>query len=554
MTPRTPTLASLALCVSLLGGHAGRFAQAQTAGVPAEMSGYLLVPREPVPQEFDGGFSFYAAAWPLLESYPGQKFQSGLFGTWMHPFYEQKPQERLYSDIEGGLGWWRDTRFATPTPKFIMGGVALNFVEWANGPGAGKGRDWEQPRGKYAVVQLSPRLLWPPDGLNLKQGTCGEWLGYGYLPLPLTDPKETTAGAPVPTGNQCWTLFLNTENFKGPATFFAPYFWSKVTVERPDLAGMFLDARPSEANRALQMETQFIPAVEATDDAANRYARVARTLFPANADGQSAVAHRMTSYKKAALWDAVEAWFAGGPACDGKIKTEEAHVQRFTGGGGATWRIFKAGTDRENRIPVDWRSFATPTAFDDVTFGYRWDEERVGRTEIDGHGCVVLPETYRLGQDRDGKPRWLAVHAEDRPALPTFDESALVTPGADQHDAYVTPAEPNSSWKSPGPVAGPFTAYPGDGSEVTYYWYRFADQPAVLNADLTDAERKVLQGRVEMLHRRWTIDRDYLPPPTAGDLAEIDPALVVTPPPGLEVGYVPIATRQAYADKRPAVD
>src|SRR2546430_4575868 len=42
------------------------------------------------------------------------------------------------------------------------------------------------------------------------------------------------------------------------------------------------------------------------------------------------------------------------------------------------------------------------------------------------------------------------------------------------------------SFKKPGPVAGPFKAYLGDGSVVTYYWYRFADQPALLNADLTD--------------------------------------------------------------------
>jgi hypothetical protein len=80
---------------------------------------------------------------------------------------------------------------------------------------------------------------------------------------------------------------------------------------------------------------------------------------------------------------------------------------------------------------------------------------------------------------------------------------------------------------------------------VTYYWYRFADQPALLNADLTDAEREGLQKRVEKLHRNWRLDQDYLPPPTLGQLAEIDPALIVTPPQGLEIGYVPIATRQA---------
>jgi hypothetical protein len=80
---------------------------------------------------------------------------------------------------------------------------------------------------------------------------------------------------------------------------------------------------------------------------------------------------------------------------------------------------------------------------------------------------------------------------------------------------------------------------------VTYYWYRFADQPALLNADMTDAERESLQKRVELLHRSWKKDQSYLPPPTVGTLADLDPALIVTPPAGFEFGYVPIVTRQA---------
>jgi hypothetical protein len=79
---------------------------------------------------------------------------------------------------------------------------------------------------------------------------------------------------------------------------------------------------------------------------------------------------------------------------------------------------------------------------------------------------------------------------------------------------------------------------------VTYAWYRFADQPAMLNADLSKAEREEAQRRVELLHRNWTKDRTYLPPPTTGKLASIDPALLVTPPVGFEIGYVPIVLRQ----------
>lgn len=94
-------------------------------------------------------------------------------------------------------------------------------------------------------------------------------------------------------------------------------------------------------------------------------------------------------------------------------------------------------------------------------------------------------------------------------------------------------------------MAGPYRATLGDGSEVTYSWYRFADQPALRNADLTDAEREALQKRVELLHKNWTRDREYLPPPAVGKLADLDPSVLVTPPKGREFGYVPIVTRQA---------
>jgi hypothetical protein len=85
----------------------------------------------------------------------------------MHPQYEagKEPAGKCYTDIEGGLGWWRDTHFPTTTPKFIMGGVGPNFSFIANGPGYGNGT-WEKPKGQYGVAQLSPWLLFPLDGLN----------------------------------------------------------------------------------------------------------------------------------------------------------------------------------------------------------------------------------------------------------------------------------------------------------------------------------------------------------------------------------------------------
>lgn len=502
-----------ALLMLLLIGAGGAEAR-QDAPSPVkngEMAGYLLVPNERVPESFNAGFSMYVAAWPLLKTYPGNRFQSGLFGTWMFAQLDAPAPEKLYSDIEGGLGWWRDTRFATETPKFIMGGVAPNFIEWANGPGAGKGRDWNKPAGKYGIAQLSPWLLWPPDGLNLKQGTRGELFGYGYLPLPLTSAKPST-------GDQSWTLFLHTATFKGPVAFFTPHFWAQA---EPRFAGMLLDSRPSNPNRALQMETQYIPAVQSAD---GQYARIAPTRFP-----QGPLVHRITSYTRKALWDAVKTWFDGGAAADGAVDPRESVVHAFTGKGGATWKIYADGTPKEQRKPLVWTAFATPTALDPATFGYRWTADTNGE----------LPEYFRLQKDK-----WVPVPAADVPGETGLQKVDFDHPRKQIHKPYVTPDDAGSSWKKPGPVAGPFQAQLGDGSVVTYSWYRFADQPALLHAGLTDAERDALQSRVEKIHRSWTKDRDYLPPPTVGKPAELDPALLVIPPAGLEAGYVPIVTRQ----------
>jgi hypothetical protein len=181
---------------------------------------------------------------------------------------------------------------------------------------------------------------------------------------------------------------------------------------------------------------------------------------------------------------------------------------------------------------------------DPNTFGYKWNSQWVKKDDTAGNDLFVLPEYFRLTTNANNKPVWMPVRAEDVPAetglaAMRFDQRRKRTP-----KTYETPDAADSSWKKPGPKAGPFRARLGDGSVVTYYWYRFADQPALLNADLTDVEREAMQARVEKLHRHWTKDREHLAPPASGKLAGLDPAVVVTPPPGLEIGYVPIVTRQ----------
>ena len=90
---KTGVLNILGVLCFLLGMAVGLSAE----GVPAtqtqaadkirevNIGGYLSVAQSQAPASFNVGFSFYTAAWPLVEKYQGHKFQSGLYGTWMHP-------------------------------------------------------------------------------------------------------------------------------------------------------------------------------------------------------------------------------------------------------------------------------------------------------------------------------------------------------------------------------------------------------------------------------------------------------------------------------------
>jgi hypothetical protein len=158
---------------------------------------------------------------------------------------------------------------------------------------------------------------------------------------------------------------------------------------------------------------------------------------------------------------------------------------------------------------------------------------------------VTLPEYYKLVKTvKDDIGKWMAVAPEDVPAETGLQKVEFKSTDKRNFMPYITPVDSESCWKKPGPVAGPFKTKLGDGSTVTYYWYRFSDQPALLNADLSNKEREEMQRRVDLIHRHWTKEREYLPAPYIGKLAEIDPALIVTPPKGFEVGYVPIVTMQ----------
>jgi hypothetical protein len=519
----------------------------------ATRTGFTWVETENVSDtDFGAGYSTYVAAWPIFKNYPGaQHFQMGLASSWLTTQQTGNEPSQFYTTIEGGLGWWHDTRFGTRIPKFIMGGVSSNFFSWANGPGAGRSnmlgngqRDWSSPGGKYGVAQLSNHLLWAPDGLNMAQALNGQMLGYGYMPLPLSEEMDETAGQDIKTGDQCWTLFMNTTNFKGPISFFLPTFWTEPVLEDPSLEGLFLDTRPSDPNVPFGIEHAGSPGLISNEGTGGTYAKIFPLRFPRSEVDNSIILNQVVVYKRDALWNNLESWFDGGTAVAAGIDHSASLGVPFINNGGDMFAEIKGG-NVQHTIDLDY--------FDNIqlstnSVGFEFDLNKIEIRD----SMFTLPEYFKLGDNN----QWRQM-SESEAATSTLLYNMDVPSHPRSEIPYLTPLDPecqwqdpNSPWNSPGPAAGPFTVDMEDGTTLTYHWYKFIDQPAVVHANLPQDVRNAMQERVELIHSNWSYKDDYIADPEVGRVATLDPNGIVQAPAGLEIGYVPIVTRQEQTSPR----
>jgi hypothetical protein len=494
--------------------------------------------RPPSRSEYGAGMGFYSAVWPLIDQ-PLADFQIGLAGSWIMPDNSDNKDKPLapegtlartwrdrgptwssvFQTVEGGLGYWAGNHFRYGPPKFSMNATPQCYDYEVGSPGWSFFYSNEAlPDSRLSIAQLSNRLLIPPDALPFQGNPNGQFLGYTWMALPFTEAST----ADPPTGDQSWTCFLSAANFKGPIAYYIPESWSKIgkLFKYPFLYGRGLDARAAEMGGGA-MEINTVPCFDAADAKGVVYSKIPKLQFPVDSRGRSLLVQDVTYYSRAALYDAFKAWREGGPACSGRFAPQGAWKSKLTT---HTTRYDQAG----KVIAGVERVFDTKV-FDDNVWGLEWfknDISPAGR----------FPQYFKLvGEKR------VAVAVADVPAetrLPA-QEFVLAPPGA----PYTSPA--SGAWTRPGPKNGPFTVKLADGSWVTYSWYRFVDQPSFQQYHWGAEKKAKLQALVEKIHATWPIDRDYMPPPAAGTLATLDPALLVTPPQGMELGYVPIVTHQA---------
>jgi hypothetical protein len=379
------------------------------------------------------------------------------------------------------------------------------------------------PDDRLGIAQLSNRLLIPPDALPFQGDPTGEFLGYAYMALPFTEP---VTGEP-PTGDLAWTCFLSAANFKGPIAYYIPETWSKIgkLFNYPFIYGRGLDARPGVMGGGA-MEINTVPAFESRDGQGVTYTKLPDLRFPVDGQGRTLLVQDVTYYSKAALYDAFKAWRDGGTACSGVFDAKGAWR--------STLKTEPTRFDQGGKIIRGVEKVFDTRIFDGNVWGLEWFD---GTRNAMGH----FPMYFRHAGDERVAVASKAVPTETRLHGQEFERAV---PGA----PYTSPA--GGAWGRPGPVNGPFRVRLADGSLVTYSWYRFVDQPSFQQYAWSTEKKAKLQAFVEKIHAAWPIDRDYMAPPRFGKLATLDPALLVTPPEGLEIGYVPIVTRQEVAPER----
>jgi hypothetical protein len=548
-----PVLVVLALLSLILAGHGLQTTDQQKTGPGAVTSnsrglhGYISfsATRPPAQSEYSAGMGFYSAVWPLVDE-PIARFQIGLPSAWITPdnsdnkdtplapvgthardhWPERAPTyESVFQTVEGGLGYWARNHFRYGPPKFSMNATPQCYDYEVGSPGWSFFYSNEAlPDDRLGIAQLSNRLLIPPDALPFQGNPNGQFLGYTYMALPFTEP---VTGEP-PTGDQAWTCFLSAANFKGPIAYYIPETWSKIgkLFNYPFIYGRGLDSRPGKMGGGA-MEINTVPCFQSQDAQGVVYSKLPKLQFPVDAEGRTLLVQDVTYYSKAALYDAFKAWRDGGPSCSGAF--DEKGVWKST----LTTRTTRFDQGGKKINGVD-KVFNTKV-FEANVWGLEW---------YDGtkNAMGLFPQYFKhVGEERE------AVSAADVPAETQLKAQEFKKAGLGE--PYTSPA--GGAWGKPGPVRGPFKVNLTDGSTVTYSWYRFVDQPSFQQYGWSEAKKAKLQAFVEKVHAAWTIDKDYMAPLRRGTLATLDPALLVVPPKGLEVGYVPIVIHQEATGAQP---
>ncbi len=444
----------------------------------------------------------------------------------------------LWKFIPLGNGYYRmTTRFLEQQDLYLEGN---NVAAGASLGGAAFMAKWSNATGQmWKLIPDGKGYYWLTNKFLESQNKClegnkvaaGSSLGGAAFMAPRTSTGQLWKLIPevvnntIPTGDKSWTLFLSTSNFKGPVAFYIPETWSDVSINYHDDAGRGLDSREGKmAGGAMEINT--VPYFKATDGG-RIFSRIPGLRFPVDRNGNTVLMQDVMMYSMNALYGPLMKSFTGGEQSTGKFKTSESFRPKCT----VNAINLSQGPDNANFILTGINDIVETTMIgsNENSFGLKWKKGAAS----DGR----FPEYFQQNGNSMKAVTTTEVPASTSLTTQNFE---AVHPG----QSFTSPKPGDTCYAKPGPNAGPFVIILSDSTKVTYAWYRFVDQPALQRLKLSTSEKQRLQSIVEQIHRNWKITGEYMPAPTQGRLATLDNAILVTPPPNMLYGYVPIVIRQ----------
>jgi len=495
--------------------------------------------KSPFPANFRSGFGWYSTAWSISSS-PIDNFQLGLSSTWIvpdnstvsastaqklcetgtNPFVKEAASNPkngtyglfLFQTIEGSLGWWGNEQFKTVFPKYMANVTQNCYTSELATPGWGFFRDTPTPRSGTGLIQISNQILMPPDGMTFAEDNSAPQLGITWhsLNLPRFDHAFGSKA-----GDNSWTLFMNSSNFKGPVAFVAPQFWIDGSISNSLQTNLTLDKRTGLTG-GLASEWAQIPYYKYTDSAGKIYTKIPEIQFPVDSNGDFAISRDFKSYSSKAISSDLKSALAGSATLPLTPVSQEIASGVLNGNAPNVYQDGKTLANVSKTLSAKSLDNGAAYGFSDP-----------GKT-----GMIKLPQYFL--DSIAGKTEIQEMDAPKALAKSAFSKSDKKSTFVYQYPSW---------WDASPKASGDYVTQLNDGSVVEYRWYKFVDQPALQRFELNETEKAALQSAVIKMQKDWA-KSPMMANPSKGNLVSFDVGMLASPPKGLEYGYVPIVVKQ----------
>lgn len=488
--------------------------------------------------------------------------------------------------IEGGMGYWMYSTETSHVKWMLPGSTNMNYEIFG---GTFLNDRTQMCKTLGGAVRVSNRLLVPNSFMGFDGDDVNGFLGYMLTRTPIGKRSDNDDA-------NYWTIVLDTANFAGPVMYMSSWFWDSRVNWHPKSVS-WSDPRAMIGYIAQGYEGS-IGAVRVSDGDGVDWRRTNRWAYPKDLDTNGQLLNQSTLFTGHVQYDtdwaatALEPMLAGsGTAVE---RTPSAVRLASTEAGlGLGGRCNIPSTPDFMSLQIDhnedpryadeealWRGFgvSSPSVLD--------SDAKANSDAANCHTVLKLdPDELDCDTDEawcEGRRYLKLEKVGETPATTTIMATSDVPDDirgaldlssfkkSRRNDGFfLGPPQPSEQtcFDKPGPAPADPQLYctrTQDGRWLGYRWYRFIDQPelnqvfASMPAADRDEARCYMQARIERLHEAQQADTTSVPrwfdvpqgsDKLPGSKVAFDSALLVTPPSGLEKGFVPIVVHERSHEK-----